>query len=56
MYKTLRYIIASKLNFNETSKNTDYTKVMKLKFIMHIPMIVQDIFYMVTKTAFILST
>ena len=30
-YKTLPCIIFSKLNFDETSKNTDYTKLMKLK-------------------------
>ena len=34
-YKTLPYIISSKLNFNETFKNTDYYKLMKLKFIMY---------------------
>ena len=54
-YKTLPYIISSKLNFDETSINTDYTKLTKLKFIMHVPMIVKYIFYMVTKNAFILS-
>ena len=46
-YKSLPYII--KLNFDETFNNTDYTKLMKLKFIMHVPMIVKDIFYVVTK-------
>ena len=49
------YIISSKLNFVETSKNNDYTKLMKLKLIMHVSMIVKDIFYMVTKNALILS-
>ena len=51
-YKTLPYIISSKLNFDETLINT---KLMKLKFIMNVPMIVKDIFYMLTKNAFILS-
>ena len=51
--KTLPNIISIKLNFDETSKNTDYTKLIKLKCIMHVPMIVKDIFYMVTKNAFI---
>ena len=48
-YKTLPYIISSKLNFDETSKNTDYTKLMKLEFIVHVSMIIKDIYYMVTK-------
>ena len=50
--KTLPYIISSKLNFVDhtiNTFNTDHTKLMKLKFIMHVPMILKDMFYMVTK-------
>ena len=52
------HIISSKLNFDETSMITDYTRLMKLKFIMDVPIIVKDTFYMVTKkkNVFILSS